>query len=133
MTDPVVLSKANPLGPGENYDLLRREGIKHIEKLSGNIWTDYNTHDPGITLLEALCYPFVVSFFRIGANRIILKYSCPFYPLRSPNKLSRSCVSHYRDTLRFLRRIINSTSAAPAAIQMIACSIVLFMFSHLLS
>lgn len=39
----------------------------------------------------------------------------------------------YRDVLRFLRRIINITSAAPAAIQMIACNIVLLMVSHLLS
>jgi hypothetical protein len=39
----------------------------------------------------------------------------------------------YRDTLRFLRRIINITSAAPAAIQMIACIIVLLMISRLLS
>lgn len=56
MADSVVLNKANPLSAAEDYDFLRREGIKHIEKLSGNIWTDYNTHDPGITLLEALCY-----------------------------------------------------------------------------
>jgi hypothetical protein len=56
MPDPVVLNKANPLGPAEDFNFLRREGIKHIEKLSGSIWTDYNTHDPGITLLEALCY-----------------------------------------------------------------------------
>jgi hypothetical protein len=35
---------------------LRSEGLKHIEKISRNLWTDYNTHDPGITMLEALCY-----------------------------------------------------------------------------
>jgi len=40
---------------------------------------------------------------------------------------------NYRDALRFLRRIINITSAAPAAIQMIACKIVLLMVWHLLS
>jgi uncharacterized protein YegP (UPF0339 family) len=56
MPDPVVLNKANPLSAAEDFNFLRLEGIKHIEKLAGNIWTDYNTHDPGITLLEALCY-----------------------------------------------------------------------------
>lgn len=56
MANPVVVNKSNPLSPAEDYDSLRLEGIKHIEKLAGNIWTDYNTHDPGITLLEALCY-----------------------------------------------------------------------------
>jgi uncharacterized protein YegP (UPF0339 family) len=42
--------------PAEDYSFLRREGIKYIEKLAGKIWTDYNTHDPGITILELLCY-----------------------------------------------------------------------------
>jgi len=35
---------------------LRKEGIRHIERLASSIWTDYNTHDPGITILEVLCY-----------------------------------------------------------------------------
>lgn len=28
----------------------------HIQQLASELWTDYNTHDPGITLLEVLCY-----------------------------------------------------------------------------
>lgn len=39
-----------------NYDELRAKGISFIEKFSGNQWTDYNYHDPGITILEQLCY-----------------------------------------------------------------------------
>lgn len=39
-----------------DYHFLRKEGIDHIEKLGGAIWTDYNSHDPGITILEMLCY-----------------------------------------------------------------------------
>ncbi len=35
---------------------LREEGIRHIQKLSGDVWTDHNEHDPGITILEVLCY-----------------------------------------------------------------------------
>jgi uncharacterized protein len=31
-------------------------GLQHIKKLSSQIWTDYNIHDPGITTLELLCY-----------------------------------------------------------------------------
>lgn len=38
------------------YDRLRELGIEYISKLSGNIWTDHNIHDPGITILEILCY-----------------------------------------------------------------------------
>jgi hypothetical protein len=39
-----------------HYALLRREGVAHVQALSGKIWTDYNSHDPGVTILEQLCY-----------------------------------------------------------------------------
>lgn len=35
---------------------LREIGLKHIQELGGDIWTDHNLHDPGITILEVLCY-----------------------------------------------------------------------------
>ena len=39
-----------------DYAFLRKLGQEYIEQLSSNIWTDYNEHDPGITILEMLCY-----------------------------------------------------------------------------
>lgn len=39
-----------------DFDALRRQGIDYLGKLSGKIWTDHNVHDPGITILETLCY-----------------------------------------------------------------------------
>lgn len=39
-----------------DFQMLREVGLEHIRKLSGDIWTDHNTHDPGITILEVLCY-----------------------------------------------------------------------------
>lgn len=42
--------------PAEDYDLLRKTGIEYLQKISGKIWTDYNVHDPGVTMLELLCY-----------------------------------------------------------------------------
>src|SRR6266498_2676046 len=51
-----TIDKNNKLSHAQDYNFLRREGINLIQKLSGEIWTDYNTHDPGITLLEAICY-----------------------------------------------------------------------------
>ena len=38
------------------YDRLRELGIEYISAFSGDIWTDHNKHDPGITILEVLCY-----------------------------------------------------------------------------
>jgi len=39
-----------------NYDYLKEHALETIQKLSGKVWTDYNIHDPGITMLEILCY-----------------------------------------------------------------------------
>ncbi|TGE14005.1 hypothetical protein [Hymenobacter elongatus] len=41
---------------GLDYARLRAEGISMLQNLSGSVWTDYNEHDPGVTILEALCY-----------------------------------------------------------------------------
>lgn len=40
----------------KDFSFLREEGIRYIQELGGKLWTDYNTHDPGITMLEVLCY-----------------------------------------------------------------------------
>lgn len=52
---PSISRPATP-APSLDYEQLFLEGIRHIEQLSGKIWTDYNAHDPGITILEVLTY-----------------------------------------------------------------------------
>lgn len=39
-----------------DFFYLRKKGIEYIEQLGGKLWTDFNSHDPGITMLEMLCY-----------------------------------------------------------------------------
>ncbi len=39
-----------------DFDSLRRHGIELIQRMAGDVWTDFNLHDPGVTILEALCY-----------------------------------------------------------------------------
>ncbi|MCX2743877.1 hypothetical protein OO013_08370 [Mangrovivirga sp. M17] len=56
MTEPVVIDKNRTLLPAKDYNYLRSLGIEHIQKLSGKLWTDHNSHDPGITILEILSY-----------------------------------------------------------------------------
>ncbi|NER86377.1 hypothetical protein [Moorena sp. SIO3A2] len=65
MTENLTISNAPPEYPGMNFALLRQEGIKHIERLGGKLWTDYNTHDPGITILEQLCYAITDLSYRL--------------------------------------------------------------------
>ena len=49
-----------------DYNFLRQEGIRHLERLAGPLWTDFNVHDPGITILEQLCYALTDLSYRIG-------------------------------------------------------------------
>lgn len=41
---------------GLDFNGLRQRGIALLQDLSQGRWTDYNLHDPGVTLLELLCY-----------------------------------------------------------------------------
>ena len=38
-----------------SFVALRSLGIDYTQALSGRVWTDYNLHDPGVTILEQLC------------------------------------------------------------------------------
>lgn len=51
-----TISKAAPAWPDMDFAKLRAEGIGYIEQMAGDGWTDHNTHDPGITMLETLCF-----------------------------------------------------------------------------
>lgn len=66
--EPFVIPKHPVLKPAEDYYRLRREGIGFIEQMGSRHWTDYNQHDPGITILEALCYAITDLAYRIGWN-----------------------------------------------------------------
>jgi len=39
-----------------DFASLRQQAISQLERMSGGVWTDFNLHDPGITLMELLCY-----------------------------------------------------------------------------
>jgi hypothetical protein len=54
--------------PATDFSSLRQEGIAQIQRLSGQLWTDYNSHDPGITILEQFCYALTDLAYRIRYN-----------------------------------------------------------------
>ncbi|HYH57047.1 MAG TPA: hypothetical protein VD772_10570, partial [Anseongella sp.] len=56
LAEESYIDKSRVLPPTQDYDFLRTEGFKYIEALGSRLWTDYNSHDPGVTILEALCY-----------------------------------------------------------------------------
>ena len=47
-----------------SFDALRAEGIRRVQALAGTRWTDYNLHDPGVTLLEAACFALTELVYR---------------------------------------------------------------------
>lgn len=51
-----ALIKDKPLNKTMDYNFLRSKGIEYIRELSGHLWTDHNSHDPGITFMEMICY-----------------------------------------------------------------------------
>ncbi len=56
MNGAATISNLPPASASMDYALLRAEGLRYIEQMGSALWTDYNAHDPGITILEALCY-----------------------------------------------------------------------------
>ena len=65
MTESLTITN-KPLEPGMEYTRLRAEGQQLIARLAGRVWTDYNATDPGITLLESLCYVITDLSYRLG-------------------------------------------------------------------
>ena len=63
-----TLIKANPLLPSEDFVALRKQGFKEIEGVSSAIWTEYNNSDPGITILDAVCYAITDLGYRTGLD-----------------------------------------------------------------
>jgi len=56
MTTPPTLPTGPVPHPALDYEELRAEGLRLLGRLAGRQWTDFNVHDPGITILEQLCY-----------------------------------------------------------------------------
>ncbi|OIQ03312.1 MAG: hypothetical protein AUK36_03540 [Zetaproteobacteria bacterium CG2_30_59_37] len=51
---------------GLDFESLFRQGLSIVQEVSGKNWTDYNQHDPGVTILEALCYVLTELVYRTG-------------------------------------------------------------------
>ena len=56
MEEPKYIDESLQLPKAMDFSFLRNEGIKKIQELTGAYWTDFNLHDPGVTILEQLCY-----------------------------------------------------------------------------
>ncbi|WP_209328734.1 hypothetical protein [Lunatimonas salinarum] len=62
----IALPKNIRRNDGQDFQFLREQGIRYIESVAAALWTDYNTHDPGITILEAVCYAITDLEYRLS-------------------------------------------------------------------
>lgn len=55
-----------------DFEALRQNGLELIQKLAANTWTDHNGADPGVTLLEQLCYALTDLGYRVDFDIVDL-------------------------------------------------------------
>ncbi|MCX5952093.1 MAG: hypothetical protein NTZ40_01035 [Cyanobacteria bacterium] len=55
ISPPSISLNPNP-HPALSYVGLRAEALELLGRLCGDQWSDFNSHDPGITILEQLCF-----------------------------------------------------------------------------
>lgn len=56
MDKPAFIQKDQVLPVSQNHRFLMEKGLQYVQEFSGKVWTDFNTHDPGVTILEQFCY-----------------------------------------------------------------------------
>jgi len=66
MSKSTTISQNPELRESQDFLFLRSEGLTYLESIATKLWTDFNTHDPGITILEVLCYAITDLGYRTG-------------------------------------------------------------------
>lgn len=49
---------------GLDYEALKQYGLDYVKAVGGKMWSDFNVHDPGVTILEALGFALTDLSFR---------------------------------------------------------------------
>ena len=56
------------IDPATDFEVILKQAIALVQKLTGHVWTDYNIHDPGITILEQLCFALTDLHYKTSLN-----------------------------------------------------------------
>ena len=64
MSDAVSIKRRKKSESDIDFYSLRSEAIKIAQQVSGKVWTDYNLHDPGVTILEQIIYAITDLLYR---------------------------------------------------------------------
>ncbi|MCB9233192.1 MAG: hypothetical protein H6581_16165 [Bacteroidia bacterium] len=73
---------------------MKKAGIEEIQKLAGDVWTDFNEHDPGVTILEQLCFTLTELAYKARFKIEDILYAAPKtkeeiekYPFYKPHEV----------------------------------------------
>ena len=106
MERPPTISTAPLEHPALDFARLREEGLALLQRLAGHRWTDHNVHDPGVTILEQVCYALTDLAYRIGYDLEDLlaegAEADPYASLYSPAEV----LTTHPVTLTDLRKVI---------------------------
>lgn len=61
---PQTIKRRDKKNREASFDKLRAEALRLAQAVSGDTWTDYNLHDPGVTILEQFCYALTDLMYR---------------------------------------------------------------------
>jgi len=61
---PAAIRRRNKAERNAGFEALRAQGLALLQKTSGATWTDHNLHDPGMTMLEQLCFALTEVVYR---------------------------------------------------------------------
>ena len=56
MIKSATISRDASATTAQDYAALLALGIRYCQQMTEDSWTDYDEHDPGVTILEQLCY-----------------------------------------------------------------------------
>jgi hypothetical protein len=79
------IPRQKPAADSMHYDFLIEKALEAAQRYSGGIWTDYNHHDPGVTILEQLCYAITDLSYRTHFNISDLLFVQPGQQLKISN------------------------------------------------
>ena len=108
MIKPVSIEKDTGRHAALNFEFLRSDGIALIQRLAGKTWTDFNLHDPGVTILEQLCFAITELAYRtdfpiqdlLANERGLINYDAnAFFPKEEILTINPVTVNDYRKVI----------------------------------
>jgi len=94
---------------GSDYATLRAEAVRLTHAMSRQIWTDYNYSDPGVTILEQLCYALTELPYRAAfpVTELLSPPDAAHIPLRQHGLMPAAAILPCNPvTAQDLRRIV---------------------------